>query len=1164
MRKTLLCGVLCILGIWYTGSTAAQSTSYPNTLLWRISGKDLSRPSYLFGTMHLKDRRLFQFSDSLYRSLESVEGYAMEIDPEEAVSALLQSLNNPDSAHYLYEGIDEEEFGKAAKSLEKKFGVPAKKITRRQAWLYKQGWGADSDSEKDMDAAVDTYLFNIAKRQGKWVGGIEDLEDQLGLLEDTEKGFNIDDINDLIKPQNSEGSLESLIRIYTAQNLNKINDWIRRSDSTEMDRLLTVRNKKMARRIDSLAHIRSCFFAVGAAHLPGEDGVIRLLRANGYSVEPVFGSKKISPEKYTYKTVELPWTEVSNEEKSFTVRMPGKATVFTPFGDVLKMHVHADLGTGLIYFATGVIIGEGRPKDSALLQFAQNYAQAGKQAKPQPVRYKQMEGYEMFNDAGGYHYRVRMFHKGDQIVMAMVGSQKKSLLHLGEAEKFYQSLELSEYTSPKESTAAWLAHLDRQKGFAVDFPGKTFSNKEMDKQFREQDNGNQWSMYNQTYIDISSQTYYMLVYKEPRPGSYLQDDAIMFEEAKTNVVNNSALELVRYDTGRFNGLAAAWIDANYTSDPLYLRSFNVNRGNRCVSLIAVYSKQSGDTAGVNRFFNSLRFLDFESAEWKEYEDENKKFTAKAPGPLQRYEEEEDEDSEQDAGGSYYSYDARSGFSFIIQKQPLSPYYWAPNDSTFFADMLPTYVAYNDSLLSSRKISNAGAPGMEYLIRMQSNGRNTKRVRMFLNKDTVYSLLLIAPLAYQQTIDFDRFFTEFQFKSYEANKELARNKAAKLLADLHSDDSLTFEAAKAYVDQAPFTVRDLPVLHQALLSTYKDFNSYNSVHSKLMSRVIALKDSSTVGFVQRSYRSSELNEELRYPLLNVLASIQTGYSYNAFKSLLQERFPKKGNPSGLSYRLTDSLQLAESLHPQLLSFAADSLFAKVVVHVTNELLDSSRIQLSAVLPFKEKILHQARYWYQQWAGSENDIWQFYSWVKLLGRFNDEACNQMLQQVADGKYPYIKKLAVVELIRNGQSIRPAIMEAIAADDYTRALLYEDLKELNSLKLFPAKYLNQKSIAESELVQYLSENDMEPSQTTFLEEKEALINGKKQKFYLFKVSYAYEEGKEVYLGVCGPYNSTKGEIRSNVDLVTITEEQLNSRNANDLFKQVLNNYREYLPEN
>ena len=929
--------------------------------------------------------------------------------------------------------------------------------------------------------------------------------------------------------------------------------------------MLTVRNKKMARRIDSLAHIRSCFFAVGAAHLPGEDGVIRLLKANGYTVEPVFGNKKISPEKYTYKAVELPWTEVSNEEKSFSVRMPGKATVFTPYGDVLKMHVHADLGTGLIYFVTGVIVGEGRPKDSALLQFAQNYAQSGKAAKPQPVRYKQMEGYETFTNTGGYHYRLRMFHKGDQIVMAMVGSQKKSLLQSGEAEMFYQSLELSEYTRPKEGKAAWYAHLDREKGFVVDFPGKTFSNKEMEKQFREQENGNQWGMYNQTYIDISSQTYYMLVYKEPKPGNYVQDDATMFEDAKANVVNNSALELVRYDTGRFNGLAAAWIDANYKSDPLYLRSFNVNRGSRCVSLIAVYDKQSGDTAAVNRFFNSLRFLDFESAEWKEYEDENKKFTVKAPGPLQRYEEEEgDESSGQDATNAYYSYDAGSGFSFIIQKQPLSPYYWALNDSTFFADMLPGYVTYSDSLLSSRKISNAGAPGMEYLIRMQANGRNAKRVRMFLNKDTVYTLTLIAPPAYQQTANFDRFFTEFQFRSYEANKELARNKAAKLLADLHSDDSLTFEAAKAYVDQAPFTASDLPALHQALLSTYKDFDSYNSVHGKLMARVITLKDSSTVGFIQRSYRSGELDEELRYPLLTVLASIQTGYSYNTLKSLLQERFPQKGNPSGLSYRLTDSLQLAESLYPQLLSFAADSLFAKVVVSVTNELLDSNKIQLSAVLPFEEKILQQARYWYQQWAGSEDDIWQFYSWVKLLGRFNDEASNQMLQQVANGKYPYIKKMAVVELVRNGQSVRPAIMEAIAADDYTRALLYEDLKELNSLKLFPAKYLNQKSIAESELVQYLSDDDMEPTQTTFLGEKEALVNGKKQKFYLFKVSYAHEEGKEVYLGVCGPYNSAKGEIQSNVDLVTISDEQMDSRNANDLFEQVLKNYREYLSEN
>ena len=51
-------------------------------LLWRISGNGLERPSYLFGTIHLTDKRVFNFGDSLYSALETSAGYAMELNPD--------------------------------------------------------------------------------------------------------------------------------------------------------------------------------------------------------------------------------------------------------------------------------------------------------------------------------------------------------------------------------------------------------------------------------------------------------------------------------------------------------------------------------------------------------------------------------------------------------------------------------------------------------------------------------------------------------------------------------------------------------------------------------------------------------------------------------------------------------------------------------------------------------------------------------------------------------------------------------------------------------------------------------------------------------------------------------------------------------------------------
>ncbi len=89
MRIILLVLVLC-LG---KGSLQAQSSpAWPKTLLWRISGNGLSNNSFLFGTIHLQDKRLFYFSDSLYHYLEQADGYALEIDLQEFMDSVIQKV----------------------------------------------------------------------------------------------------------------------------------------------------------------------------------------------------------------------------------------------------------------------------------------------------------------------------------------------------------------------------------------------------------------------------------------------------------------------------------------------------------------------------------------------------------------------------------------------------------------------------------------------------------------------------------------------------------------------------------------------------------------------------------------------------------------------------------------------------------------------------------------------------------------------------------------------------------------------------------------------------------------------------------------------------------------------------------------------------------------
>src|SRR5688572_15973054 len=91
MKRFLLLVVFgsCVLS---SNLFAQNGKPWPKTLLWRISGNGLAKTSYLYGTIHLQDKRLFYFSDSLYHYLEQADGYSMEIDANQMLDSVIQKM----------------------------------------------------------------------------------------------------------------------------------------------------------------------------------------------------------------------------------------------------------------------------------------------------------------------------------------------------------------------------------------------------------------------------------------------------------------------------------------------------------------------------------------------------------------------------------------------------------------------------------------------------------------------------------------------------------------------------------------------------------------------------------------------------------------------------------------------------------------------------------------------------------------------------------------------------------------------------------------------------------------------------------------------------------------------------------------------------------------
>ena len=811
----------------------------------------------------------------------------------------------------------------------------------------------------------------------------------------------------------------------------------------------------------------------------------------------------------------------------------------------MPMQVYADLGIGLSYFVSQFQLPFGQKIDEFYQNFSSNIKQKSKDVQTKKITFKGTAGIEVFRQEGDYYYRMRMLPAGNMVVMAMVGGQKKSMLTGAEAEKFFSLLELR--TPVVKPSTGWYTYTDKEKAYKVNFPGAPVANEQMNHNMKQQEGAEAWRFSNQTYMTPAGDMHFSLVMKETAPSYYITSDADMFENFKTSIVNNDQIKITRVDTGRIKGHAGMWLDGDFKTGNLLLRTMHVNKGNRGFTLMVVYDKGTSGSA-IDSFFQSFEFIGYEGAAWQPQSNMGTVYTTQAPAPFQSPAQATNETLQ-------FTYDKSSGHFMQVQAEPVPPFFWVSSDSAYFNHKLNEYIGYGDTVTYQKEVMNGTVYGMEYGIRMGAEKRNFKRVRMLLHNDSSYVLIMIAPEEVATSTAFNPFFNEFRFHQHKKSNKHLQNKAALLLTQLLSPDSLLFAEAQQSITSAPFTKSDLPLLHTALLQPYVDFEeSSYCTHDMLINTVTTFQDVSTVSFIQQHYATLTGDKErLKYPLLRALANIKTEASYKVLKTLLLQQTPGSGTPSGLASSIANGGKLAATLFPDAFTVNNKAL-AELWPIVANSLTDSGWLQLKDLKPYREVLQSQATAWFKEHQTSKEDAsWALYNAVDLLGKFNDAAAHALLQQMLTSHELYLVQEVVEVLVANGQMVESKWMDKLAAEKSQRLSLYEYLKEKGKLAVFPAKYATQQSLSESELYNYASE-DAEPSKITFIGERTGLYKGNKKKFYLYKVAYETEEGFEEYLAFAGPYELAGKELVLESEAMGFAEEMYNSKTVDAQFKKYL----------
>ncbi|WP_159468937.1 TraB/GumN family protein [Dyadobacter sp. 3J3] len=273
-----------------TGIVLAQNAPKENSLLWEISGKGLTKPSYLFGTIHLICPADFSLSDSLKSAVSKTQQLALEIDMDDPglMGAMTKTMFMADGK--TLQGIlTEKQYSQLSQFYKDSLGMSITSFGRAKPFMmmgpmFNKILGCEPQS-------YEISLMGLAAKQKSEVIGLETIEEQMAIFDTIPYDRQAEMLLAMIdKLPETKTEFHDLVELYKKQDLQSLYNLTLKSEfgmDGQDEVMLFQRNQNWIKRIDKIVHEKPTFIAVGAAHLGGEKGVIALLRKDGFKVRAV-------------------------------------------------------------------------------------------------------------------------------------------------------------------------------------------------------------------------------------------------------------------------------------------------------------------------------------------------------------------------------------------------------------------------------------------------------------------------------------------------------------------------------------------------------------------------------------------------------------------------------------------------------------------------------------------------------------------------------------------------------------------------------------------------------------------------------------------------------------------------------------------------------------
>jgi len=265
--------------------------SKKNNLLWQFTDPESGRTSYIFGTIHLRDERVYFRTKEVESLIEDCDVFMAEYPLDDAGDSTIMSALQFDNGKHLRNHIPNKKFDKLNEMLYKSFGIDLERLGFFKPMVI-ENMLTESIFDNDYEFPMDIILWNFAKENGKIVVGAETTKSQIDIMKKLSIKQQVKSLIDIGRnPKRYRKKIKKLIKLYENQNLRELYRQSVKSLGKMKDILVFKRNINIVESILQYSNNQKVFVAVGAGHLAGNKGILKLLKEKGYKVEAMRRSR---------------------------------------------------------------------------------------------------------------------------------------------------------------------------------------------------------------------------------------------------------------------------------------------------------------------------------------------------------------------------------------------------------------------------------------------------------------------------------------------------------------------------------------------------------------------------------------------------------------------------------------------------------------------------------------------------------------------------------------------------------------------------------------------------------------------------------------------------------------------------------------------------------